>query len=170
VTSASRRARADAVRGHRAGVVIRYAAAAVDLLFAGTLLFGALVGFGAVRYLVGGKTFRLPRPGTVFDASAFPVVVVVYLTAAWTTSGRTVGNALFGLRVVRDTSKRVGVLRAAGRAVICALFGFVSLAWAAVSKRNAAVHDLLCRTSVVHDWMPVRTPAVSVVVPEGGPL
>jgi len=72
---------------------------------------------------------------------------------------------------VRDTGARVGVLRAAGRAVICTAFGVVSLAWAAISSRNAAVHDLLLRTSVVHDWSAARTPApVSVVIPEGGPI
>jgi uncharacterized RDD family membrane protein YckC len=170
MSAADRRARADAVRGQRAGVVTRYTAGAIDLLVAGALLFGILVGFAVARYLIGGSSFELPRPGTVFDASAFPVVVVIYLTTAWTTTGRTVGNALFGLRVVRDTGARLGVLRAAGRAVICALFGFISLAWAAVSTRNAAVHDLLFRTSVVHDWTTARPPAVSVVIPDGGPV
>jgi len=171
MSAADRRARANAVRGRRAGAATRYAAAGVDFLVAGALLFGALVGFAAVRYLFGGTTFALPRAGAVFDAAAFPVVAVVYLVAAWTTSGRTVGNALFGLRVVRDTGARVGVLRATGRAVICTAFGVVSLAWAAISRRNAAVHDLLLRTSVVHDWSAARTPApVSVVIPEGGPV
>jgi len=170
VSASTRRARADAVRGLRAGAITRYAAGAIDLLVAGAILFGILVGFAVTRYLVGGTSFELPRSGAVFDASAFPVVVVVYLTAAWTITGRTVGNALFGLRVVRDTGARLGVLRAAGRAVVCALFGFISLAWAAISRRNAAVHDLLFRTSVVYDWTAARTPVVSVVVPEGEPV
>ena len=169
MSAASRRARADAVRGRRAGVAIRYAAAGIDFLVVGALLFGALVGFAAVRYLLGGTTFTLPRSGAVSDAAAFPVIAVVYLIAAWTTSGRTVGSALFGLRVVRDTGARVGVLRAAGRALICTTFGVLSLAWAAVSRRNAAVHDLVLRTSVVHDWTVARSPTpVSVVIPEGG--
>ena len=62
-------------------------------------------------------------------------------------------------------------MRAAGRAVICTTFGVLSLAWAAISTRNAAVHDILLRTSVVHDWTVARSPApVSVVIPEGGPV
>jgi uncharacterized RDD family membrane protein YckC len=159
------------VRGRRAGVATRYAAAGIDFLVAGALLFGALVGFAAVRYLFGGTAFELPRAGAVFDAAAFPVIAVVYLVVAWTTSGRTVGSALFGLRVVRDTGGRVGVLRAAGRALICTTFGVLSLAWAAISTRNAAVHDLLLRTSVVHDWSAARAPApVNVAIPEGGPV
>ena len=81
MSAASRRARADAVRGRRAGVAIRYAAAGVDFLVVGALLFGALVGFAAVRYLLGGTTFTLPRSGAVFDAAAFPVIAVVYLIA-----------------------------------------------------------------------------------------
>jgi len=171
VSAASRRARADAVRGRRAGVATRYAAAGVDFLVVGALLFGVLVGFAAVRYLFGGSTFKLPRAGAVFDAAAFPVLAVVYLVAAWTTSGRTVGSALFGLRVVRDTGTRVGLVRATGRALICVTFGVLSLAWAGISRRNAAVHDLLLRTSVVHDWAAARSAApLSVVIPEGGPI
>jgi len=171
VSASSRRARADAVRGRRAGVATRYVAAGIDFLVVGGLLFGALVGFAVVRYLFGGTTFALPRSGAVFDAAAFPVLAVVYLVVAWTTSGRTVGSALFGLRVVRDSGARVGVLRAAGRALICVTFGVLSLAWAAVSRRNAAVHDLVLRTSVVYDWAAARSPAVvSVAIPEGGPV
>jgi uncharacterized RDD family membrane protein YckC len=171
VSAASRRARAEAVRGRRAGVATRYAAAGVDFLVAGGLLFGGLVGFAALHYLFGGSTFELPRAGAVFNAAAFPIVAFLYLVASWTTTGRTIGSALFGLRVVRDTGVRVGVLRASGRALICTTFGVLSLAWAAISTRNAAVHDLLLRTSVVHDWTAARTPApASVVIPEGGPV
>jgi len=171
VSAASRRARADAVRGRRAGVITRYTAGGIDILVSGALLFTLFVGFAVLRYLIGGKSFELPRPGAVFSAALFPVVEFLYLTVAWTTTGRTVGNDLFGLRVVRNDGTRVGVLRAAARAVICTLFGFISLLWAAVSKRNAAVHDLLLRTSVVYDWTAARTPKpASVVIPEGEPV
>ena len=171
MSAASRRARADSVRGRRAGVITRYMAGGIDILVSGALLFGFFVGFAVLRYLVGGSSFELPRPGAVFSAASFPVVETLYLTIAWTTTGRTIGNDLFGLRVVRDDGARVGVLRSAARAVICALFGFISLLWAAVSKRNAAVHDLLLRTSVVYDWTAARTPKpVSIATPEGEPV
>jgi uncharacterized RDD family membrane protein YckC len=172
VSAASRRARAAQVRGLRAGVISRYLAGGLDLLVTAALLFGILLTFAVVRYLVYSNEFELPHTDGLFDATAFLVVEVAYLTAAWSTTGRTVGNNLFGLRVVRRNGEPCGVLRALARASICTAFGFISLLWAAVSRRNAAVHDLLLRTAVVHDWAPARLPTtpISVAIPEGEPV
>jgi uncharacterized RDD family membrane protein YckC len=158
------------VRGRRAGLVSRALADGIDLLVIGLLVFGILVGFAALRYFVDGE-FDMPHIGAVFSATAFPVVAVVYLTVLWTATGRTVGKHLLGLRVVRDDGTPLGALRAAARSLICVVLGVLSLLWAAVSKRNAGVHDLVLRTSVVHDWATtVRTPVPSgAVIPEGGP-
>jgi len=168
--AADRRARAAAVRGRRARLVSRALAARVDFVVIGLLLFGILVGFAALRYLVDGE-FDMPHIGAVFSATAFPLVAVIYLTVLWTTTGRSVGKHLFGLRVVRDDGTPLGILRAAARSLVCVVLGAVSLLWAAVSKRNAGVHDLVLRTSVVHDWAAtVSTPVSSgAVIPEGGP-
>jgi len=170
VSAADRRARAAAVRGRRAGLVSRALADGVDFVVIGLLLFGILVGFAALRYLVDGE-FDMPHIGAVFSATAFPLVAVIYLTVLWTTTGRSVGKHLFGLRVVRDDGTPLGILRAAARSLVCVVLGAVSLLWAAVSKRNAGVHDLVLRTSVVHDWAAtVSTPVPSgAVIPEGGP-
>jgi uncharacterized RDD family membrane protein YckC len=133
-------------------------------------LFGALVAFAAVRYLVDG-TFEMPHFRAVFSAVAYPVVAMLYLTVFWSATGRSVGKEMLGLRVVRDDGTRVGVLRAAARASICVTFAVVSLFWVVFSKRNAAVHDLVVRTSVVHDWAPARSvPPVSIAIPEGEPV
>jgi len=170
MSAASRRARAAAVRGRRAGLVSRAVADGVDFAVIGLLLFGILFAFAAVRYFVDGE-FDMPRIGAVFSAAAFPVVAVVYLTVLWTATGRSVGKHLLGLRVVRDDGTPLGVLRAAARSLLCVVIGVLSLLWAAVSKRNAGVHDLVLRTSVVHDWSAaVPTPVPSgAVIPEGGP-
>jgi uncharacterized RDD family membrane protein YckC len=167
VSASTRRARAAAVRGRRAGLVSRALADGIDFAVIGLLLFGILVGFAALRYLVDGE-FEMPRVGAAFSASAFPVVAVLYLTILWSTTGRSAGKHLFGLRVVRDDGTSLGVLRAAVRSVLCVVIGALSLLWAAVSRRNAGVHDLVVRTSVVHDWAPARdVPSVSVAITEG---
>ena len=55
--------------------------------------------------------------------------------------------------------------------MICVTFAAISLTWVVFSKRNAAVHDLVMRTSVVHDWAPAReVPSVSLPIPQGEPV
>ncbi len=169
MSAASRRARAAAVRGLRAGYVSRVLAAGVDFVVVGVLLFAILVAFAAVRYFFDG-TFEMPHFHAVFSAVAYPVVAVIYLTVGWAATGRSVGKELLGLRVVRDNGGTLGIVRAAARAVICVTFAFVSLFWVVFSRRNAAVHDLVLRTSVVHDWTPVREePMLRVGIPGGEP-
>jgi uncharacterized RDD family membrane protein YckC len=175
MSAASRRARAAAVRGRRAGLASRLLAAGVDFVVVGMLLFGILVGFAALRYFWDGD-FEMPKIGAVFSAAAFPLVAIAYLTVCWSATGRSVGKHLFGLRVVRDDGTRVGVLRAAARSLLCVGIGALTLLWAAVSRRNAGVHDLVVRTSVVHDWAAAHEvsleeiPTVSLSVPEGEPV
>jgi uncharacterized RDD family membrane protein YckC len=170
MSAASRRARAAAVHGRRAGYLSRVLADGIDFLVVGILLFGSLVTFAAVRYLIDGE-FEMPHFRAVFSAVAYPVIAMLYLAVFWTATGRSVGKEMLGLRVVRDDGSPLGILRAALRAVICVTFAFVSLIWVVFSKRNAAVHDLVLRTSVVHDWTPAREPqSVSIAIPEGEPV
>jgi uncharacterized RDD family membrane protein YckC len=163
------------VHGRRAGLASRALADGVDFFVVGMLLFGILVGFAALRYFVDGD-FEMPQIGAVFSAAAFPLVAIVYLTVCWSATGRSVGKHLFGLRVVRDDGRRVGVLRASARSFLCVAIGVFSLLWAAVSRRNAGVHDLVVRTSVVHDWEPAHEVSleaispVSLAIPEGEPV
>ena len=175
MSAASRRARAAAVHGRRAGLASRALADGIDFVVVGLVLFAVLIGFAALRYLVDGE-FEMPHIGAAFSAAAFPFVAVLYLTVCWSATGRSVGKHLFGLRVVRDDGRPLGLLRAFARSLVCVVIGVLSLLWAAVSRRNAGVHDLIVRSSVVHDWAPAREvsleeiPSVSVVIPEGEPV
>jgi uncharacterized RDD family membrane protein YckC len=156
VTAKTRAARARRLRGRRAGIVSRIIADGIDLVTAAAILFGLLLAFSIVRYMASGDSFRLPRVGALFTAVWLPVVQIVYLAAAWSTSGRSLGKDIVGLRVVRNDGRRLGRGRAIARAVVCTLFGGPSLLWAMVSKRNAAVHDLVLNTAVVYDWPDTR--------------
>jgi uncharacterized RDD family membrane protein YckC len=147
-------------QGLRAGFVSRVAADMVD--GAVVLLVGAVAALvvAMVRSLVGVGAFHLPRLralGTLGGASA---VFFLYLAFFWGTTGRTLGKQLVGLRVVTAAGGSLRAGRAALRAALCVVFP-VGLLWVLVSRRNAAVHDLLLRTAVVYDWH-ARRPASSV--------
>jgi uncharacterized RDD family membrane protein YckC len=152
VSVATRRARADLVRGRRAGVVSRLLAGGIDLVATAVILFGLLVGFSTLRYIVGVGPLRLPRPSALFSAAAFPLVEVGYLATTWSASGRSIGKEIVGLRAVRAAGTRLEPWRAFLRAAVCTVLGGPFLLWALVSSRNAAIHDLALRTAVVHDW------------------
>jgi uncharacterized RDD family membrane protein YckC len=137
--------------GHRAGLFSRLIVAGIDFCVVLGILFGMFVVFAVARYMLGGG-FTLPRVGPLATGTGYPIVEFFYLAIAWSLTGRSVGKRLVGLRVVAGDGARLGRSRACGRAALCTLFGIPSLLWAAVSSRNAAVHDIVVRTAVVHDW------------------
>ena len=86
----------------------------------------------------------------------FFAYVVGYLTITWWIAGRSVGDHLWGVRVVIRDGREVGLARSFVRAVVCAVFP-LGLLWCAVDRDRRSVHDLLLRTSVVYDWLPHLT-------------
>ena len=83
------------------------------------------------------------------------ILLVVYLTAGWLSSGRTLGKQIVGLRVVRSDGNRLRFWRALFRALLCASF-FPVLLLALVNRRNRGLEDLALGTVVIYDWFPVR--------------
>src|SRR3954447_6341538 len=116
---------ARSVQGHRAGIVTRVAAGAVDLVVA---LLGVVTGYavwsGAV-FLLDPRSFTFPDPGGVRLLACVLVLLTAYLTVAWATMGRTIGNRLLGLRLVGDGGGAVGFTRALLRTVLCVVFPFL---------------------------------------------
>lgn len=138
-------------QGRRAGLISRSLAATIDaVIVIGLLVVGYLVLMGA-RYMLSPKDFSFPDLRFVFAMAAFLGVLVVYLTAAWATTGRTYGDHVMGLRVVNARGRRMRWAGAFVRAVACA-FVPIGLLWVAVSRENRSLHDLVLRTSVVYDW------------------
>lgn len=139
---------------HRpAGIVTRGLAALIDI---GVVLFlmGVIyVGLVFARLLFSPQEFRFPHTQLLLSITTFLGLSVLYLTACWATSGRTVGAVAMGLRLVSRNGRLVRLPRCAVRAVLCVLFGF-GLFWAAVDVRRRSLQDILLRTSVVYDWTP----------------
>jgi uncharacterized RDD family membrane protein YckC len=152
--SASSAPRSIALQGTRAGFVSRVAAAAIDVILVFLVFLLALAVFSVVKYLLTDEPLELPDPGTVWSSAAMLVLLVVVLTAAWSGPGRTIGNLAVGLRVVTEKGENPRWFRALVRALVVVSLPVLSMAWILVSKKNAGLHDLVARTTVVYDWRP----------------
>jgi uncharacterized RDD family membrane protein YckC len=139
----------------RAGFVSRVLADGVDFVIVELLFALGLFGVALAKFLVGSEPFELPRPYLGITSTTQYLLVIAYLAWGWSSTGRTPGKAMFGLRAVTDRGRPLTRRRAVARAALCAFFPFVIL-WALVSKRNAGLHDLLLDTAVVYDWQPRR--------------
>ncbi|MGH8969049.1 MAG: RDD family protein [Actinomycetes bacterium] len=124
---------------------------AVDLGVVAALLVATYFGAAGVLLLWDPRSAHLPDPPRAAVVNAAMVLMVGYLAAAWTTTGRTYGSRLLGLRVVDSRGGRLHLARALLRALLCVAFP-VGLLWAAVSRANRSVADVVLRTSVVYDW------------------
>jgi uncharacterized RDD family membrane protein YckC len=134
-----------------AGLVSRTVAAAVDIA---VVLLAVLVGYLAVagaRLVFRPRTFAWPEPGSTALTTIGVVAMVAYLAALWSTTGRTGGDQLMGIRVVNDRGERIGMARALARSALCVVFP-VGLLWCAVDRRRRSVQDLLIHTTVIYDW------------------
>jgi uncharacterized RDD family membrane protein YckC len=80
----------------------------------------------------------------------------VYLWLGWSSTGRTIGKQVVGLRVVNAQGRLLRPLWALLRAIMCVVFPF-GLLWCVVSHENRSAQDVLLRTSVIYDWN-VRVP------------
>jgi uncharacterized RDD family membrane protein YckC len=143
------------LQGRRAGLVTRLLANTVDFGIAVLIIAAGYAAVAAFRFLWNSRTFTFPAPGFGPLVVAGSVVMVLYLTACWTASGRTYGDHLLGVRVVGWRGRRLRPVGALLRAVGCVLFP-IGLFWIAFSRDNRSAQDVLLRTSVVYDWS--RTP------------
>jgi uncharacterized RDD family membrane protein YckC len=139
------------LQGRRAGLITRLLANTVDFGVVAGIVAGGYAAAAALRFLWNSRTFTFPAPGLGVLVVAGSVVMVLYLTAGWTASGRTYGDHLLGLRVVGRRGRPLRPVAAFLRAVLCVLFP-IGLFWIALSRQNESVQDVLLRSSVVYDW------------------
>ena len=139
----------------------RVAANIVDLVVVILILVAIYGAIAGITFLVHPSSFHWPSSlGWSIPVVGF-VIVIPYLTLSWCATGRTYGDALLGLRVVNYRGGRLRIPGAMLRAAACAIFP-IGLLWVAVSPANRSLQDVLLRTSVIYDWTPRTTDAVSV--------
>jgi uncharacterized RDD family membrane protein YckC len=144
--------RARELQGKRAGIASRVTADAIDWGIVVAIYVGILLAIALAEYFVGSGQFDVPRPPAGVTLASEWVIAVLYLTAGWTGTNRTVGKSVLGLRVVTNRGQPLRPRRAFFRALICATLGAIALGWVIVSRRRAGIHDIAMRTSVVYDW------------------
>jgi uncharacterized RDD family membrane protein YckC len=138
-------------QGHRAGLVTRIAAAAIDLGVVIVALGVIYLGVFAVLFLLDPRSFTAPTPSPGLMYAVGCLLLTIYLAVSWMGSGRTYGNHVMGLRVVNNRGRRLHPLGALVRAVFCVIFP-IGLLWVLVSGQNRSLQDLVLRTSVIYDW------------------
>lgn len=138
-------------QGHQAGIVSRMIAAGLDLVVVMCVLVAAYAGWSVALFVLHTRTFAFPRPSSALILVAYVVVAVACLAIPWRVNGRSYGQHVMGLRVTTKQGALLTFPRALLRASVCICFP-MSLLWVAVSRRSAAVHDLLLRTTVHYDW------------------
>lgn len=144
-------------QGRRAGIVTRGAAAVVDALVVVLIVVAIYLGIAGIAFALNPTSFHWPSNFAWSLPVAGFLVAVPYLTLAWSATGRSYGDALFGLRIVNRHGQRLGVVGAAVRATLCAVFP-IGLLWVAVSRRNRSLQDLVLTTSAIYDWVPESAP------------
>jgi len=145
---------------NRAGIVSRLIAVAIDVLVVLVVCVSLMVAVAAFRLLWGGR-FDVVAGPALQNRIVAGLVLLAYLAYGWGLNGRTAGQILMGLRVVRDDGADVSLARGFARAALYLVLP-VGLLWAAVSGRNASLQDLWLGTAVVHDWGHVPTAAPRV--------
>ncbi|WP_328362382.1 RDD family protein [Mycobacterium sp. NBC_00419] len=133
-----------------AGIVSRGLAALVDMLVVIGTMGLLYLGLVLTTLIVSPTAFRFPAPNVIFSTAVTFAVSVLYLTACWTLSGRTVGAVLLGVRVIGRRSERMPLAVAVLRALGCVLFP-IGLLWVAVDKKRRSVQDVILGSRVVYD-------------------
>ncbi len=153
-------------QGRRAGVVTRLIALVIDAVVVGATLVIGYATFAVVVFIINPRTFEFPETSLWLSLSAGFVVLVVYLTASWSISGRTYGCQVMALRVVNYEGRRLRPPRALIRALLCAVFP-IGLLWCAASPTNRSLHDVLLRTEVIYDWQSRPSSGDRRLTPDG---
>jgi len=161
-----RNPRAQALQGHRAGIVSRALAFAADLGIAFVLATGLFAGVSLLWDLFFSDDLGVPRPAGGVSATVIFVILVLTLGLGWGSTGRSIGKQLVGLRVVRADAAPLEPGQAYLRAILCALVP-IGLLLALFDRRNRSVQDVLCKTVVVYDWVP-EVAHVPVSRPQSG--
>jgi uncharacterized RDD family membrane protein YckC len=159
--SAPAPARSVTAQGTYAGAVSRFLAYAIDLLVSTAVFSLALAGVSYVAKIVTGKEISWNRQDIV--------VVILYVAweffyfgYSWAVSGRTLGMAVLGVRVVRADGATAEPRRGVVRALVFPLsfllldLGFLGIL---VQRERRALHDLIAGTAVVLRVGCTRCPA-----------
>lgn len=141
-------------QGHYAGAATRLAAYAIDQAVATGLYSAGAAAFAWVLSLVTSGTLD-PTPLVGFASAGYLLWLVLYFGYPWAVSGKSLGMAVLGLRVVAADGSPLPPRRAFLRIVAFPL-GFLTLGIGflgiLVGREHRAVYDRIAGSAVVYDW------------------
>ena len=138
-------------QGDRAGFVTRLLAVGIDFAVVAVFLTTMYTAWAVVSFAVNPTSFGLPSISFGLVLGVGAVVSWMDFALAWSTTGRTLGARIMGIRVVNYEGKVMRPVGAALRAAFC--LGFMpGLFWVIVSNENRSLQDTVMRTSVIYDW------------------
>jgi len=141
-------------QGHYAGSVSRFLAYAIDLTVSSAVFALALAAISYIAKIVAGHQISWNRSNIVV-AIIFVAWEFLYFGYSWAASGRTLGMAVLGVRVVRADGELINPWRGYLRALVFPLsflllgLGFLGIL---VQRERRALHDLIAGTAVVYAW------------------
>jgi uncharacterized RDD family membrane protein YckC len=83
------------------------------------------------------------------------LLFAVYVIFSWVLVGKTLGQALLGLRVTRTDGRRLSLSPAVRRLIgyyVSFLALFLGFLWIFIDERRQGWHDKLADTVVIYDW------------------
>ena len=141
-------------QGHYAGGVTRLVAFAADVGASwGLFTLGAAALAFSVQLITGHK-FQLTNY-QIASLLAAAVWEFLYFAYQWSLSGKTIGMAVLGIRVVGDDGAPIGARQAVVRTLALPLsFLLLGLGFLGIltNRRRRALHDHLAGTAVVYSW------------------
>ncbi len=145
---------APAQRPHFGGAVSRFVAYVVDLGVSIGVFMLALAAISFAASIITGDSISWNRHDLPV-AILFAVWEFVYFAYAWGASGKTLGMALLGVRVVAadetDAGPRRAVLRTLAFPLSFLLFG-LGFTGILFQRHRRALHDMIAGTAVVYAW------------------
>lgn len=150
--------------GRYAGPVSRLGAFALDAFVISSTFTLLIAGISYLFGVLFGTSTDLTESNGWLVGVAFALYWFCYFWISQALTGRTISQALVGLKVIRNDGRPLGPGAAAIRTVVLplsfALLGLGAL-MALVDRRRRALHDVAARSSVVYDWgdRPAALPA-----------
>jgi uncharacterized RDD family membrane protein YckC len=141
-------------QGHYAGGVSRLVAFAADVGASWGLFTVGAAALAFFVQLVTGAAFSL-RSHQIVSLICLVVWEFLYFAYQWSLSGRTIGMAVLGIKVVATDGSPIGLRQAVVRTLALPLsfllfgLGFLGIL---TNRDRHALHDRLARTAVVYSW------------------
>jgi len=141
-------------QGNYAGSVSRFVAYAIDLLVSSAVFALALAAISYVVQIVTGNQVSWNRQD-IAVVIAYVAWEFLYFGYSWAVSGRTLGMAVLGIRVVRADGAPAEPRRGVVRSLVFPLsflllgLGFLGIL---VQRERRALHDLIAGTAVIYAW------------------